>query len=303
MVSKFAGQYDAAAFAYGLVGSGAPQALMVNVGNPAAGTVALQLEYGYTVTEDGILFSPLNTNAPVIFGSGANAETLTPSGVSVGTPTIYGSPTVTAAFANTHGQGDTLSSGTYGLQEALNYASLMGGGTVILSPRWAALGGTNAILAAATIPTTVTISDQRTSGAGVPQASTATVALTNANMLALNGTPITVVPAQGTGTLIEIVSMVFDAKYKLAAFANGSAIGLKYGAAGTACSATIATTVLTSFTADQSILVAGALAVTANSSILNTAVVLQAASTEFTNVATGLSTAIVKVTYRVHRGL
>ena len=298
MVSKFAGQYDAAAFAYGLVGSGAPQALMVNVGNPAAGTVALQLEYGYTVTEDGILFSPLNTNAPVIFGSGANAETLTPSGVSVGTPTIYGSPTVTAAFANTHGQGDTLSSGTYGLQEALNYASLMGGGTVILSPRWATLGGTNAILAAATIPTTVTVQDAR-SGGGVTTNYT-TVAIANAAVKTLNATPVSIVPAQGAGTLVEVISAVFENLYKTAAFAAGSALGLVYGAAGVAAAPTVAATFLTSPAANQTIMVAGAIATQLSSAVLNTAVVLQAASTEFT---TGGGSLTVRCAYRVHRGM
>ena len=298
MVSKFAGQYDAAAFAYGLVGSGAPQALMVNVGNPAAGTVALQLEYGYTVTEDGILFSPLNTNAPVIFGSGANAETLTPSGVSVGTPTIYGSPTVTAAFNNTHGQGDTLSSGTYGLQEALNYASLMGGGTVILSPRWATLGGTNAILAAATIPTTVTVQDAR-SGGGVTTNYT-TVAIANAAVKTLNATPVSIVPAQGAGTLVEVISAVFENLYKTAAFAAGSALGLVYGAAGVAAAPTVAATFLTSPAANQTIMVAGAIATQLSSAVLNTAVVLQAASTEFT---TGGGSLTVRCSYRVHRGM
>ena len=298
MVSKFAGQYDAAAFAYGLVGSGAPQALMVNVGNPAAGTVALQLEYGYTVTEDGILFSPLNTNAPVIFGSGANAETLTPSGVSVGTPTIYGSPTVTAAFANTHGQGDTLSSGTYGLQEALNYASLMGGGTVILSPRWATLGGTNAILAAATIPTTVTVQDAR-SGGGVTTNYT-TVAIANAAVKTLNATPVSIVPAQGAGTLVEVISAVFENLYKTAAFAAGSALGLVYGAAGVAAAPTVAATFLTSPAANQTIQVAGGIATQLSSAVLNTAVVLQAASTEFT---TGGGSLTVRCAYRVHRGM
>ena len=298
MVSKFAGQYDAAAFAYGLVGSGAPQALMVNVGNPAAGTVALQLEYGYTVTEDGILFSPLNTNAPVIFGSGANAETLTPSAVSNGTPTIYGSPTVTAAFANTHGQGDTLSSGTYGLQEALNYAASVGGGTVVLSPRWATLGGTSAILAAATIPTTVTVQDAR-SGGGVTTNYT-TVAIANAAVKTLNATPVSIVPAQGAGTLVEVISAVFENLYTTAAFAAGSALGLVYGAAGVAAAPTVAATFLTSPAANQTIMVAGAIATQLSSAVLNTAVVLQAASTEFT---TGGGSLTVRCSYRVHRGM
>ena len=299
MVSRFAGQFNAVAFAYGC-GAGTPAPLMVNTGNPAAGVTSVSLIESYTVTEDGILFYPLATTTPTNFGQGANLELLTPSSAS--NSAVTGVGTVTANFANLHGQGDLIASGTYGLQEALNYvANVVGGGTVVVGSKWTQLGGTTAMLAAATVGSTVSIEDQR--GGVATQANTVTVALTNVNMLALNATPITVVPAQGAGTLIEIVSMVFDAKFKTAAFAGGSAIGLKYGAAGTACSATIATTVLTSFSADQSILVAGALAVTVNSSILNTAVVIQAASTEFTNAASGLSTAIIKVTYRVHRGL
>ncbi len=151
-------------------------------------------------------------------------------------------------------------------------------------------------------PSTVNIEDQR--GGGGTQENTATVALTNANLLAMNATPITIVPAQGAGTLIEVVSMVLDVKWVTdGAFAGGSALGLKYGAAGTAAAATVAATVLTTISAPQSVLVAGALAVTANTSTLNKDLVLQAATSEFTNAGAGRSTAIAKVTYRVHRGL
>ena len=217
MVSRFATQFNALAFAYGCSGPGTPAPLMVNVGNAAAGASSLALDNSYTVTEDGILFYPLATTAPAVFGQGANAETLTPSAVF--DSNIYGVGTVMATFANLHGQGDTISSSTYGLQEAINYANTVSGGVVVVGSRWSTLGGTSAMIAAATVPTKVSIQDDR--GGGVTQENTATVALTNANMLALNGTPIAVIPAQGAGSLIEIVSMVFDAKFKTAAFTGG----------------------------------------------------------------------------------
>ena len=68
---------------------------------------------------------------------------------------------MTATFSNAHGTGDPISSGTFGLQEAINAAAGFGGGTVIIDARWALFGGTNAMIAAAVLPSGVTIQDNR----------------------------------------------------------------------------------------------------------------------------------------------
>ena len=118
---------------------------------------------------DGRGIMPFNTNAPIKVGT----EIVTPTAVSGCT---YGNPAVgvcqiTATFTLSHSTSDAVSSGTYGLQEALNDASLAGGGAVSIDASWASLGGTTAIKNAATIPTNVGIEDVRT---GVPSGGGAT---------------------------------------------------------------------------------------------------------------------------------
>ena len=156
--SFFAGQYSARAFAYGINQSVAP--LQVAIGT-AAGVGTITLNMGNIVTPDGITFMPLSTNAPITIGSGATSETQTPSAVSCTTPTTYQTCQVTANWTNTHGTGDLVSSGTVGLQEAINYAHAQGGGNIDISAQWASLGGTNALIAAATPYSNVIIEDNR----------------------------------------------------------------------------------------------------------------------------------------------
>ena len=61
---------------------------------------------------------------------------------------LYGpTATVTATWTNAHYAGDRVSSGTAGLQEAINFANSKGsGGTVIVDAAWTTQGGTTAIL-------------------------------------------------------------------------------------------------------------------------------------------------------------
>lgn len=128
-------------------------------------------------------------------------------------------------------------------------------------------------------------------------------AVANAQVLTLHTVGVAILPAQGAGTLIEIVSMVLENVFLTAAYANGGAIQLSYGAAPTTtipASATIAATFLTSPTASQSILVAGALASNLSSAVLNTAVSLNAATADF---ITGAGSLKYRIAYRVHSGL
>ena len=157
-LSRFSGLYNAADFAYG-INKTAP-ALQVISGPNAAGAGSLTLAFGTFNLADGTSVSPLATTAPIIVGGDSAMETQTPSGVSTSTPLVYGSTTVTYTnWTYVHGNGDSVRSGTVGLQEALNFCALKGGGIVMLDAAWYAMGGTAAILAAATVPATVTIWD------------------------------------------------------------------------------------------------------------------------------------------------
>ncbi len=87
----------------------------------------------------------------------ANTEIVTPSAVY-----ISGSGcSITVSPVNKHNT-FTLTSATAGLQEAINYAAGLPY-EVILTPDWSRLGGTTAMIAAATGNANVTIIDQRTS--------------------------------------------------------------------------------------------------------------------------------------------
>lgn len=128
------------------------------------------------------------------------------------------------------------------------------------------------------------------------------IPLTAATINAMNATPIVVVPAQGSGTLIDVIDGVLDLTYGSAAFANGGAAQLSYGSGTTnAASATIAATVFTTFSASQSIKFAGAMAVTATSATLNAAVNFTNATAPFIT-GTG-ATGVLNVSYRVIGGL
>ena len=156
---KFAGEFRALNFAYGLPQT-AP-ALRVDQPTPSAtGTATLTLSFGTVTLSDGTVIAPLATTAPVTVGSGGNQETVTPTAVSCSTPTVYQTCTFTASFTYQHGQGDPVTSGTYGLQEAINYASTYGpvggtgvGGTVIIDGDWYRLGGAKSNITARTSAT------------------------------------------------------------------------------------------------------------------------------------------------------
>ena len=132
------------------------------IGGPYAAGAAVIVYPAQVTLLDGYTFSPFNTTASVQIGTGANVETVTPTAVAIGVcPAGYGGPqgcaTLTVATANTHGQGDIVSSGTYGLQEAINDASGAGGIAVID----ALFLGTNTTITGATPVANVSIRDER----------------------------------------------------------------------------------------------------------------------------------------------
>jgi hypothetical protein len=131
------------------------------------------------------------------------------------------------------------------------------------------------------------------------------IPLTAAQINTIYTTPIQILPAQGAGTLIEVQSCTLDLKYGSAAFTSGGTVTIGYGTtqstvAASPGAATIASTVLTTFSASQAISVAGALAVTANSLTLNKALSITNGTGVF---ATGTgATAVLDCAYRVHNG-
>jgi hypothetical protein len=122
------GAADASAFAYGET-AGAP-ALQVLTGSNNSGTYTVTVVNGTTSTTAGQVITPLSVNAPVFIGYSTSFESVTPTAVSCTTPTVYNTCSFTAAFTYAHNTGDQVRSGTYGLQEAINWVQANGGDTV-----------------------------------------------------------------------------------------------------------------------------------------------------------------------------
>jgi len=101
----------------------------------ATGSSTLSVASGTVTLGDGLSLSPLSTNAPITILD-ANSETVTPTAVgsacSQGPNQQPSSCTFTASFTYVHGSGSRIVSGTYGLQEAINYAHGGSGGNVIV---------------------------------------------------------------------------------------------------------------------------------------------------------------------------
>lgn len=108
-----------------------------------AGTITLVS--GLVTTADGHSFNPYSTLAPIVVGS----ETVTPTTVSGCGNTTAGACSITATFVSLHGQGEPVTSGTFGLNEAIieahNSASGPFGSLVTVGPEF---GGTDATLSA-----------------------------------------------------------------------------------------------------------------------------------------------------------
>lgn len=169
LVNVFAARYSALDYAYGISPSGGPP-LTIGTGNSLAGAGTIVLDSGQSVTlAGGQISTPVVVSTPITVGIGANAETVTPTAVSAATGVTPGtlSISVTATFANVHGVGEPVASGTFGLQEAINRAAAGGGGLVVVTPAWYSAGGTVAIIQAATMPSSGTVTIEDLSAGGV----------------------------------------------------------------------------------------------------------------------------------------
>lgn len=168
--SRAVGVYYAPNYAFGY---GSIPAGYVESGIAATGSGTLTMRIGYVSLPDGRKIVPYSTSAPIFVGSGTNQEKVTPSAVSGCYPVdVSGfSCQITATFANLHGRGEAVYSASFGLQEAINDAVGGGGGTVTVDQWWGGgngspLAGTNTILNAALVYSSVSIIDYRT---GIPR--------------------------------------------------------------------------------------------------------------------------------------
>lgn len=166
--SIFGGNVNAYDFAYGW-NPGSPAIRVSAFSGVCAGggaSCTLTMDYGYTYTGSGLQFQPFNLLSSIVIGTGASLETVTPTAVACTTPYIQQTCNVTIAPTNAHGPGDTVRSGTIGLEEAITTLAQLNflggpagtdtdqftglGGTVAVDAGWVQAGGTTAMLTGAT---------------------------------------------------------------------------------------------------------------------------------------------------------
>lgn len=192
IISVLAARYSALDYAYGTQFGGPP--LTIQSGNGVVGAGSIVFISGTTETNGGSPMNPLSLLAPIAVGIGTNAETVTPTAVTPGN--LSGSQsgtTVTATFANVHGSGEPVTSGTFGLQEAINIANANGSGEVVVTQAWYNAGGTVTMLAAAVLPANGSVD---------------IVDIANGQTWALTGTSLTVIAAPVAMTSATVASQV-----------------------------------------------------------------------------------------------
>lgn len=186
--TSFSGVRNAIDYAYGVQANVGP--LRVDQGNSTTGSgTVITLAYGLVSLPDGTTFMPFSTTAPITVGIGSNAETVTPSAVNCGTPQIYSTCQITASFANSHGIGDVVASGTFGIAEAVNAAHAGGGGLVAFNGAWVLAGGATSQFASKTYGwANVALLDYRGTGNGTTLG--VSWRATNGAAYAIPGTPV-----------------------------------------------------------------------------------------------------------------
>lgn len=121
-----------------------------------------------------------------------------------------------------------------------------------------------------------------------------TASLTAANIIAMNGAPVEVIPAQGANKFVIVESVLFKMTRTSTAFTGGGAVSLKYSGGATITN-TIAATVVTTGGAGIEYAHIGPV-LTSLTPAGNTAIQITNATGAF---ATGTGTAEVYIKYRV----
>lgn len=129
--------YNASTYAY---------TTQVTQGNNSTGSSSLRANP--TAFAQGMPFLPYNLNASITINrNAATAETITLSAISNCFPNSL-TCTLSGTFTYKHIAGESVQSGTFGLQEALNIAVAAGSGTVLIDASWGGPSGSSLITAA-----------------------------------------------------------------------------------------------------------------------------------------------------------
>ena len=125
------------------------------------------------------------------------------------------------------------------------------------------------------------------------------VDITSANILAMNGTPVEVLPTQGAGTAIEIISAVLIYDYDTATYGGGGDITLEYSG-GAAVTTTIAAANGFGAAGDKVFSMASLNAAGGFTMPVNTGIDITNATGAFTDPGTAAGVGRLHITYRVH---
>jgi hypothetical protein len=130
-LTTYAGIINANEFAYGTA-LGQAGALQVLQGSTSTGAYTILCAPASLTTSSGLKIS-ITVNTPITIGSDSGIETVTPTAVSTNN---LNQLLITATFTYAHGTGAQVRSGSYGLQEAAEYAKAKGGGLIALNWAW-----------------------------------------------------------------------------------------------------------------------------------------------------------------------
>lgn len=132
--------------------------------NLSAGVVTLS-------STDATIYGPFQRTPliSVLVDSGASQETVAISNAfNCSSTAPYGQCVIAGNFSKAHGQGARVSSGTFGLQDAITTAIAAGGGVVVVDQTWATMGGTTVMITNASGSLAVSILDNRNLNGAAP---------------------------------------------------------------------------------------------------------------------------------------
>lgn len=155
-LTAFSGIRNAIEYGYGYPGCAAGP-LQVVSGSTTSGTYTITCSPAVVETGAGVPI-PITANTPITIGSDSGIETVTPSAVSTNQ---LNQLLITATFANAHGVGAQVRSGSFGLAEAVVAANTAGGGVVAVDAAFTKAGGVNATITGTKGFTNVSILDAR----------------------------------------------------------------------------------------------------------------------------------------------